>query len=72
MSKYDVYFVEGCEDRELYQKMIGIAMPFCDTMSLVYIKNKQNDKSPDSTKAIKKVFLRINCFICEDRDVSLC
>lgn len=54
MSKYDVYYVDGCENREIYQNMIAIATAFCDTMSLVYFKYKQNEKSSESTKAIKK------------------
>lgn len=58
MSKYNVYYVDGCENRELYQKMIAIATSFCDTMSFIYFKYKQNERSSESTKAIKKALLK--------------
>ena len=54
MEYYDVYYVEGCEDRELYQAMIGFAIALCDTLSLVYFKYKHNEKSSESVKAIKR------------------
>ena len=54
MSKYDVYYVDGCENREQYQKMIAIATSFCDTISFIYFKYMHNECSSESTKAIKK------------------
>ena len=58
MSKYDVYYVDGCEEREIYQKMIGIATAFCDTMSFIYFKYKQNESCSESIKGIKKALLK--------------
>jgi hypothetical protein len=54
MGNYDVYYMDGCENREIYQKMIRIATTFCDTMSFIYFKNKQNERSSESAKAVKK------------------
>lgn len=53
MNYYDVYYVEGCQDRELYQKMIRIAITMCDTLSLIYFKYKHNEKTTETAKSIK-------------------
>lgn len=54
MIQYNVYYVEGCDNRERYQKMIGIAIALCDTLSLIYFKYSYREKYSESVAAIKR------------------
>ena len=52
---YDVYFVDGCEEREQYLNLIRILFACCDTYSFIYFKYRENEKTSFSTKKIQKM-----------------
>ena len=54
--KYEVYYLEGLEDKTIWNKLTGMLFAFSDTFSLITFKYHQNEKaSPTTTKILKEV-----------------
>lgn len=55
MGNYDVYYMDGCENREIYQKMIRIATTFCDAMSFIFLKTNRMNGARNQQKLSKSI-----------------
>lgn len=51
---FNAYYVEGCDNRELYKKLIGVLLACCDSYSLIYFKYRECEKLSKSTDTIKR------------------
>lgn len=54
--KYNRYFVEGCEQKDISRSFIRILLACSDAFSLIYFRYKENEKQKKSTLKIKKKF----------------
>ena len=56
--EYDVYYVDGCEDPERFHTFLGILQILGDAFSLIDFKYRQNEKTSETAKAVKKGLAR--------------
>ena len=67
MKTYDVFYVDGCEKQAQFQSLLRILLAYADNFSLIYFKYHENDKTPETTKIMKK---RLSKFAVDSRLVT--
>ena len=67
MNYYNRYFAEGLDNPEVYHSFLSLLFAYSDAFSLIYFKPRENGKTTETTREIKK---RLSPFQISSEKVS--